>query len=36
MIERIQAATCAGSLSSLDSHIERNLEQNVWEASAGK
>jgi ferritin len=36
MIERIQAATCAGSLSSLDSHIERNLEQNVWEASAAK
>jgi ferritin len=36
MIERIQAATCAGSLSSLDSHIERNLKQNVWEVPAAK
>jgi ferritin len=36
MIERIQAATCAGSLSSLDSHIEKHLKQDVWEAAAGK
>jgi ferritin len=36
MIERIQAATCAGSLSSLDSHIERYLEQDVWEVPAEK
>jgi ferritin len=36
MIERIQAATCAGSLSSLDSHIERDLKKNVWETPAAK
>jgi ferritin len=36
MLERIQAATCAGSLALLDSHIERNLKQDVWEAPAGE
>jgi len=31
MVERIQSATCAGSLSDLDRHIERYLEQEVRE-----
>ncbi len=31
MVERIQTATCAGSLSDLDRHIERYLEQEVRE-----
>jgi ferritin len=31
MVERVQAATCAGSLSDLDRHIERYLEQEVRE-----
>lgn len=29
MVERIQAATCAGSLSDLDRHIERYIEEEV-------
>ena len=33
MVERIQTATCAGSLSDLDRHIERYLEQQVREVS---
>jgi ferritin len=36
MVERIQTATCAGSLSDLDRHIERYLEQEVREVPAGK
>ena len=36
MMERVQAATCAGSLSDLDRHIERYLEQEVREVPAGK
>jgi ferritin len=31
MVERIQEATCAGSLSTLDRHIERYLEEEVRE-----
>ena len=31
MLERVQAATCAGGLSDLDRHIERYLEQEVRE-----
>jgi ferritin len=31
MIERVQSASCAGSLSDLDRHIERYLEQEVRE-----
>lgn len=31
MVERVQAATCAGSASDLDRHIERYLEQEVRE-----
>lgn len=31
MVERVQAATCAGSWSDLDRHIERYLEQEVRE-----
>jgi ferritin len=29
MVERVQAASCAGSLSDLDRHIERYLEQEI-------
>jgi ferritin len=29
MVERVQAASCAGSLSDLDRHIERYLEKEV-------
>ncbi len=29
MVERVEAATCAGGLSDLDRHIERYLEQEV-------
>jgi len=29
MVDRIQSATCAGSLSDLDRHIERMLEQGI-------
>lgn len=29
MVERVQSATCAGSLSYLDRHIERHLEEEV-------
>jgi ferritin len=36
MVERVQAATCAGSLSDLDRHIERYLEQEVREVPAEK
>ena len=36
MVERVQTATCAGSLSDLDRHIERYLEQEVREVSAEK
>ncbi|MGO8763722.1 MAG: ferritin [Limisphaerales bacterium] len=36
MVERVQAATCAGSLSDLDRHIERNLEDEVREVPAAK
>ena len=31
MVDRVQAAACAGSLSDLDRHIERYLEQEVRE-----
>jgi ferritin len=31
MVERVESATCAGSLSSLDRHIERYLEEEVRE-----
>lgn len=31
MVERVQAASCAGSLSDLDRHIERYLEEEVRE-----
>jgi ferritin len=31
MVERVQDATCAGSLSDLDRHIERYLEEEVRE-----
>jgi len=31
MVERVQTATCAGSASDLDRHIERYLEQEVRE-----
>ena len=34
MVERVEAATCAGSLSDLDRHIERYLEQEVREVPA--
>ena len=36
MVERVQAATCAGSLSDLDRHIERLLEQKPLEGDAAK
>jgi len=36
MVERVQAATCAGSLSDLDRHIERNLEDEVRQAPEAK
>lgn len=36
MVERVQTATCAGSLSDLDRHIGRYLEQEVREVPAGK
>jgi ferritin len=32
MVERVQSAACAGSLSSLDRHIEKLLTQSVVEA----
>jgi len=32
MVERVQAASCAGGLSDLDRHIERYLEQDTKEA----
>jgi ferritin len=32
MVERVQTASCAGSLSDLDRHIERYLEEEVREA----
>jgi ferritin len=36
MVERVQEATCAGSLSDLDRHIERYLEQEVREVDEAK
>ena len=36
MVERVQSASCAGSLSDLDRHIERYLEQKVREVPAEK
>ena len=33
MVDRVQAATCAGSLSDLDRHIERYVAQEVREAT---
>ena len=36
MVERTQAATCAGSLSDLDRHIGRYLEEEVRELPAEK
>ena len=36
MVERVQTATCAGSLSDLDRHIERYLEEEVRELPAEK
>lgn len=34
MVERVQAATCAGSYTSLDRHIERHLEEEVRQLPA--
>lgn len=34
MVERVQTATCAGSTSDLDRHIERYLEEEVREVPA--
>jgi len=34
MVERVQAATCAGSASDLDRHIERYLEEEVRQVPA--
>jgi ferritin len=31
MVERVQGASCSGGLSDLDRHIERYLEQEVWD-----
>jgi ferritin len=36
MVERVQTATCAGSLSDLDRHIERYLAMEVREVPAEK
>ncbi len=36
MVERVQAASCAGSASDLDRHIERYLEEEVREVPAEK
>jgi ferritin len=36
MVERIQAAACSGSMSDLDRHIERYLEEEVREVPDGK
>jgi ferritin len=36
MVERVQTATCAGSLSDLDRHIERYLEEEVREVPEEK
>jgi len=36
MVERVQAASCAGSFSDLDRHIERYLEEEVREVPAAK
>lgn len=36
MVERVQAASCAGSLSDLDRHIERYLEEEVREVPERK
>lgn len=36
MVERVQTATCAGSLSDLDRHIQRYLEQEVREVPEEK
>ena len=36
MVERVQAASCAGSLSDLDRHIERYLEEEVREVPVEK
>jgi ferritin len=35
MVERVQAATCAGSLGDLDRHIERYLEEEVRQVPEG-
>jgi ferritin len=36
MVERVQSATCAGSLSDLDRHIERYLAEHLFAADAQK
>lgn len=36
MVERVQTATCAGSASDLDRHIERYLQEEVREVPAEK
>jgi hypothetical protein len=36
MVERIETATCAGSLSYLDRHIERHLDEEVREVPEEK
>ena len=36
MVERVQTASCAGSLSYLDRHIERQLEEEVREIEPAK
>ena len=35
MLDRVQAASCAGSVSDLDRHIERYLEEEVREIAGG-
>lgn len=34
MVERVQRASCAGSLSDLDRHIERYLAESLFEGGA--
>jgi ferritin len=36
MVERVQSATCSGSLSDLDRHIERYLAEGLFAAKGGE
>jgi ferritin len=36
MVERVQGATCAGSFSDLDRHIERYLSEGLFAAKGGE